>query len=667
MPQNSQLPEPIVVDCQRTPLEKLMDMEWLITNKLGSYASSNVLGANTRRYHGVLVAANLPPVGREVVLSLLMEQLVIGEKLVDLSTFQFTGAVSPTGYKHLVRFINDIAPTWVFQYEDVTVTKQLMLAEQSNVVAVRYKVEAPRPVTLRVWPFLALRDFHGLRRVHEPHQMTYVAGADRVQIEDRQQHASPAWVTFPQAEFIGRPQWWYKFLYPVEISRGQEGVEDLYTPGWFQLTVGDSQWRQLDASLEPTGPMDFDAVAQSRRHRLEGLVAAVGEGQDETTRRLSMATDAFVVTRQMPAGPSATIVAGYHWFGDWGRDTFISLPGLELVTRQYEKARQILRTFTHAMRDGIIPNRFDDYGGPPHYNTMDASLWYVLAVDRYVQASGDQESWRREFIGAVREILRAYRDGTQFGIHADGDGLITGGSPDSQLTWMDVKFNNQAITPRHGKTVEINAMYLEGLHILAERCRGIDDGAANWYAGEAERVAKSFVKAFWYEQGGYLYDCVTPEFADASLRPNQVIAVAMPHCPLSLSQQQSVLRVAIDNLLTPVGLRTLAPSDPRYRGTCSGSWESRDRAYHQGTVWPWLMGPMVQAYLKVHNFSDASRRQAARWLQPFDQNLRECGLGQISEIMDGNAPHAPRGCIAQAWSVAEVLRAKLMVQHGQMI
>ena len=661
------LPPPIVVDTRSTDLDELLKLEWLVTNKLGAYASGTVVGANTRRYHGLLVAATNPPVGRQVVLANLLEQVVIGSNVYPLSTFQFAGTFSPTGYQHLVRYVNDVAPTWIFELEGMTITRQLILAERENVLAVRYRVDGNRPVTVQLWPFVALRDFHGLRRVHQPHQILFEMDGDGIRVEDRQGQAASLWAACPAGRFIDRPQWWYRFLYAADLERGQEGLEDLYTPGYFECPVQGGKWFSLTAATERAAAPDFDALVEQRRRRRADMVAAVGREADDLTRRLAVAADDFLVERHTPGGSSASIVAGYPWFGDWGRDTFVALPGLALLTGQADKARQVLSTFAGAVANGMIPNRFDDYGGPPHYNSIDASLWFILAADRYVRATGDEESWARRFVGPVRAIVQAYHDGTEFQIHADADGLITGGSSDTQLTWMDVKFNNEAVTPRQGKAVEVNALWLEALHILAQRSRATDRAAADSYAAEADRVSRSFASAFWYAQGGYLYDCLSPTTADASLRPNQVIAIAMPHCPLSREQKLSVLRVVGETLLTPLGLRTLAWSDGRYRGRYGGSWESRDRAYHQGTVWPWLLGYFIQAHLMVHDFSAAARDQATGWLDGFNQHLRQAGLGTVSEIFEGDSPHTPRGCIAQAWSVGELIRAKLMIQRGHVL
>ncbi|MFW6154785.1 MAG: amylo-alpha-1,6-glucosidase [Planctomycetota bacterium] len=661
------LPEPITIDCTSHTVDQLEALEWLVTNRQGSYACSTVLGANTRRYHGLLVAATLPPVGRQVVLSLLGEEVRWADRTMALSSFQFVDAVSPDGHRHLKRFVNDVAPTWIFADDDVTITRQLALAQGTAAVAVRYRLDAPHPVTLRVRPFAALRDFHALRRAHEPHKLRFSRAGDGVRIEDLQHVAEPVWIAMGGARFVDLPQWWYRFLYRQDVHRGQEGLEDLYTPGYFELPLPPGTWMQLTAACDLTGGFDFDANVNQRRGQRARLAAAVAEHGDEATRRLAAATDDFVVTRHTPAGPSTTILAGYPWFADWGRDTFIALTGLLLLTERFDRARQVLSTFAAAVTDGIVPNRFDDYSGTAHYNSIDASLWFVLAVDRYIRATGDEDSWSQRFAGPVRTILEAYHDGTHFNIHADADGLLAGGDANTQLTWMDVKYAGEAITPRHGKAVEVNALWLEALHIMADRSRGVDAAAADHYGAEAVRVAAAFANAFWFAEGGYLYDCLTPDGPDGSLRPNQVIALAQPHCPLSPARQKQALDVVIHNLLTPVGLRTLAPSDVRYRHRYGGSWESRDRAYHQGAVWPWLMGPMVQAYLRVHQFSDEARHQAGIWLAPLDDHLAAAGLGTISEIFDGDPPHWPRGCIAQAWSVAEVLRARRMVQLGHLL
>ena len=657
---NSKLPSPIVVARAGQELSQLLGREWLMTNKLGSYASSTVLGCNTRRYHGLLIAATLPPVGRVAALSTVMEQLVVGDQTHSLATNEFSGTFSPRGEQYLVEFRDEPAPTFVYRIGELELVKEIILAESANALAIRYTLRGGA-ARLLLWPFTAMRDYHHLRKVSQPHQVTFDVVAGGIAVRDRQGPSQVLHV-YSGAEFLPRPQWWYQFLYRQDMARGMDGMEDLYTPGQFVWELRSGQSCQLTACIETAMEVDFDVQRELRRERLERLASSVGEAADDLTRRLAMATDAFTVMRSFPASPPApTIVAGYHWFGDWGRDSFIALQGL-LEAGQYEHAKGVFRTFSKCMSDGMIANVFDDYSDRAHYNSIDASLWFVQAAGRYLALTGDREFWRAELFPAVERILRAYHDGTKFDIHADADGLLSGGSTQTQLTWMDAKLGNEAITPRHGKPVEINALWHSAHRIMAESLRGEDPAAADEYAARADRIAAAFTQAFWNPKANCLYDCITQGVPDASIRPNQIFAVSLPHSPLSPERQAAVVKVVREHLLTPMGLRTLSPFDSRYRRAYGGSWESRDRSYHQGTVWAWLMGPFIEAHLKVENYKPFAVAQARQWLAAFEEHLRQACLGQVSEIFDGDSPHDPRGCVAQAWSVCELLRAKLMVR-----
>ena len=494
-----------------------------------------------------------------------------------------------------------------------------------------------------------------------------------------QDHAGPPHslhMGCPGGEFQPRQDWWYRFLYRQDIARGQEGMEDLYTPGVFELPLEDGGSCQFAASLDGPAEIDFAALAARRRAAMAELAASVGPGADDSTRRLAVATDAFLAARESsgameaPSGtnrvwgplPGQTILAGYHWFADWGRDAFVALPGLLLATRRFDRARRVFATFARAMSDGMVPNRFDEYGGVPHYNSIDASLWFILAAERYMDASGDRDFWLSTLMPACDRILSAYRAGTLFDIRVEGDGLLAGGSSRTQLTWMDVSLGQEVVTPRHGKPVEVNALWHFAHRAMQRRCAGVNEEMSQRYGREADAIGSAFARAFWNERAGCLYDCLPEGWPpDGSIRPNQIIALALPYCPLTREQQESVLKVVTEHLLTPYGLRTLAPSDGRYRRRYGGSWESRDRAYHQGTVWPWLIGPYVDALLNVEGDTPQTRQRAGDLLSAFDAHLSEAGIGFVSEVFDGDPPHAPGGCIAQAWSVAEVLRAKLRV------
>lgn len=661
-PMNKHLPSPVIVPCQNADLDTLLSKEWLLTNRLGAYASSSIIGCNTRRYHALLVAATLPPVGRICALSTVMEQLQIDGQVYFLASNEFSGAFSPRGYEHLVEYRHEVSPTFVYRVGGAELVKEIILARDSNAVAIRYTLKG-KSGRLMLWPFVAMRDFHGLRHVYQPHQLTYDVTASGLAIQDRHQLKSPVLHIFsPEASLAPRPQWWYRFLYRQDIARGQDGNEDLYTPGPLTCDLSAGQSCQLNASIDEVIPVDFDKERAARRDRLTELAQSVGPEADSTTRRLAMAMDAYDVDRYFPnAPPSPTIVAGYHWFGDWGRDAFISLPGL-LLTGQLERARGVFETFTRYMSEGMIANNFDDYSHQAHYNSIDASLWFVQAAQWYLDAGGDEEYWRKRLLPACHAVLEAYRKGTRFGIHADGDGLLMGGSELTQLTWMDAKLGDEAITPRHGKAVEINALWHSAHCILAEQCRATNAPLAERYSKHAKDIAKSFAATFWNESMQCLYDCITDGRGDTSIRPNQIFAVSLPHSPISESQQAAVVQTVREHLLTPYGLRTLSPTDSKYRCCYGNSWENRDRAYHQGTVWPWLIGPFIEAYLKVQQHTPFAVAQARQWLSAFDEHLSEAAIDQVSEIFDGDAPHAPKGTIAQAWSVAQLLKAKLLVR-----
>lgn len=660
-------PQDIAVAIDAERIEKLLGQEWLLTNPMGTYASSSVVGCNTRRYHGLLVAATTPPTGRRVTLATVMEQFTPAGQpdAVDLATNEFPGVFSPRGYEHLAEFHTEPCPTTIYRIGEAELTRQIILADSTHAVAVRYTLRGGSG-NLRVWPFAAMRDFHHLRKVHAPHQVTYEPVGEGIVVEDRRQGSRRLYITSPDASFSAKSQWWYQFTYRVDIGRGQDGHEDLYTPGYFEYELSDGQSVQLSASIDAPHSVDFDSAVQARQRRRAACIAGLGDGADELTVSLAAASDDFVVQRAFPGeADSTTIVAGYHWFADWGRDAFIALPGLLLATGRYEQARGVFRTFVRHLSEGMVPNRFDDYSTSAHYNSIDASLWFILAAERFLRASGDETFWRNELLPACQQILQHFHDGTRFDIHADGDGLLTGGSQHTQLTWMDAAMGDEVVTPRQGKAVEINALWYAAHCILADRLAGHDDAAAEHYRHAADLLGPAFAETFWYGDGGYLYDCVCGDQRDASLRPNQIFAVALPYSPLDGVRQRSVVRVVREHLLTSRGLRTLSPFDPRYRRKYGGSWQSRDRAYHQGTVWAWPIGAFIEAYLRTEEFSDDARRQAENWVSGFDSHLLEAGLGTVSEIFDGDEPHMARGCIAQAWSVGELLRAKRLIAVGE--
>ena len=442
------LPEPIVVRCEGVDLDDLLSIEWLLSNKIGAYASSTAAGCHTRRYHGLLVAATTPPVGKMLTLSTVMETLIVGKAGYELATNEFDGVFSPKGFAHLVEFRNDVAPTYVYRIGEAELTKEIILASSANAVAIRYTLRGAA-ARLTVRPFASMRDFHHLRHVADSGQMTFTRCENGVVVEDRQQSRNRLCLVSQDGEFQPDPQWWNNLRYRIDLARGQDGEEDIYSPGEFTFELGDGESCQLTAGLDEAPLLDFDTAVQRRRERLAELARAVGENADETTRRLAVASDAFVVQRSFPSAPSlATIVAGYHWFADWGRDTFIALPGLLLCTGRIAQAEQVFRTFASHISDGMVPNRFDDYSAGAHYNSIDASLWFINAAFEYYEKTDDIKMFAAKLLPVIRWIIESYYQGTRFEIHGDSDKLITGGDEDSQLTWMDAKAGGVAFTPR---------------------------------------------------------------------------------------------------------------------------------------------------------------------------------------------------------------------------
>lgn len=622
-------------------LDPHLHQEWLLTNGSGSYASSSVVGCNTRRYHGLLCAALKPPVGRVMTVNRIAETVTIaGEHPIDLSINQFHMMYHPRGERHLRHFRLDDLAQWEYDVAGGTLVKQVLLCWQKNVAAVRYRWTGPA-ITLNLSPFVSLRDFHSLRKG----QANFIArsGERSVSISDG---PLAVHLSADAGEFNFKPDWWYDHTYAIEIDRGQDAHEDLYTPGSFGLRMDSGATLTLTISTEPVEVFDWDAELAKRSEMM-----AVDPHASPAIRKLLRAAKDFVVDRKQPDGrPGRTILAGYPWFADWGRDTMISLPGLLLVPRRFDDAKQVLSLFAQYVSEGMIPNRFDDYDNTPSYNTVDASLWFIHAVHEYLKASGDQATYDAVLRPACGKIIAGYRDGTRFHIKMDpADGLITQGDASTQLTWMDAKCNGIAFTPRQGKAVEINALWYHALRLMGEHQL-------------ADLVRKTFVEKFWISPFRGLADVVDGERRDAAIRPNQIFAVSLANSPLNREQQAAVVEVVRRELLTPAGLRTLDRGDRNYRARYTGPQMERDATYHNGMVWPWLIGAFLEAYITVHDRSDHAMAQAREWLRPLIDGMDHTAcIGSISEIYEAEPPHRPVGCCAQAWSVAEVLRlAKIL-------
>ena len=631
-------------------LHPFINQEWLLTNGSGAFASSSLVNCNRRRYHGLLCAATKPPVGRIMTLARVGELVFLDGKTTEfqeLSTNHFGNTLHPRGDRYLRRFELDETAKWEYSVDNVKVTKELLLCRRKNTIGLRYVVEPTgeqankRAVQLDLLAFVNMRDFHSLRQGTGTNfdvqcsEWELKVGAGETTLHLRGD----------AGRFERRNDWWYGHDYPIESERGMDHAEDLYVPGVL-IHKGTGKWSlTLWASTDPIKDLpDWDAEVKKRQ------TIAASSDASPTLRKLTRAANDFIVERKRPDGtPGTTIIAGYPWFADWGRDTMISLPGLLLTTRRFEEAAQVLSVFADHVSEGMIPNRFNDYTNEPEFNTVDASLWFVNACFEYLKASNDRATFDSTLLPACKKIVNGYRKGTRFHIKMDEfDGLITAGDDHTQLTWMDAKCDGVAFTPRHGKAVEINALWFNALILLDER-----DLAA--------KVKDSFSKAFWISPFRGLNDTVLGDRKDAAVRPNQIFAVSVPNSPLNHDQQSAVVEVVRRELLTPYGLRTLNKSDAHYCGRyCGGPWD-RDRAYHNGTVWPWLIGPFLEAYLKVHQHSPDSVRQVRVWLQPLLDHMHSACIGQISECFEADEPHRPVAAPAQAWSVAEALRIAAMV------
>jgi predicted glycogen debranching enzyme len=642
--------------------ERSSALEWLETDGTGGYSSSSVSGAHTRRYHGLLVAATEPPVGRKVLISRLDETLrVPGSTAVELGCNRFPGTIHPRGHERLVHFHRCLVPQWTFEAAGVRLRKSIVMLDGEPTTVVLYEVlDAAGPFTLSLRPFLAGREDHALvKAAAGPRaEATFEGGSLRLRFPD----ALPeVFVAAPGARFEPGPDWWRDFEYVREQERGFDFREDLWTPGevHVQLTPG-ARLAVTVSTRDPAGQYG-GARFQAEEARRAARLAALGP-MPALRRALTFAAGQFLARRGHDSSgtPLWTVMAGFPWFADWGRDTMIALPGLCLATRRHDEARGILRAFARVVHQGLLPNRFLDAGADeaPEYNTVDAGLWYFVAVWRYLQATNDERLVLDELLPVLRDMLSWHRRGTLHGIREDTDGLLLAGEGDDQLTWMDARVDGRPITPRHGKAVEIQALWINAHAILARLEARSGNRAAALELRLAERRARRrFGERFWNPERGFLNDVVDGDSQDASLRPNQILALALPFPVLDRIRGRSVLAAVERALLTPRGLRTLAPDEPPYRGRYEGGPAERDAAYHQGTVWPWLLGPYLTALARLRG--EAGRRRAVEILGAFAPHLGEAGLGTVSEIFDGDAPHAPRGCIAQAWSVAELLRAAI--------
>ena len=646
--------------------------EWLVANGLGGYASGTVSGAITRRYHGLLIAALPNPLGRTMVLNGLSERLRLPDRTVVYTGAAELSASAPEHRLNLSDFRLEAGlPVWRYDVAGFALEKRLLMPHRQNTVHVHYRLlHGPGTLRLGLRPAIHFRPHDAPVGSGDKQQYQLTVCEDQFEIAGKPEMprlrllavGAPSQFTFDRRETRDIP-------YSTERHRGYQWEGSLWSPGYFRADLNQGDQITLIASTETWETIraltpESAASAEVERRRVL-LAGALEPARTGTAAELVLAADQFLIApvgrpedaaRARAAGDEIrTVIAGYHWFTDWGRDTMISLEGLTLVTGRQHEAGSILRTFGYYMRDGLIPNLFPEGQTAGLYHTADATLWFFHAIHRYVKCTGDRTTLHL-LLPKLLESVEYHRRGTLFGIGVDpADGLLKQGQQGYQLTWMDAKVDDWVVTPRRGKAVEINALWYNALRLLEswQREEGDDPGAART-AADADRVRESFNRRFWYPQGGYLYDVVDQESSgdDPSCRPNQVLAISLDHPVLEEARWKPVMDVVTARLLTPVGLRSLAPGSPDYHAKYYGDLRARDAAYHQGTVWAWLIGPFVDAWMKLHSGEDAHP-----FVEGFVSHLNEACIGSISEIFDAEPPYTPRGCIAQAWSVAEVLRA----------
>ena len=636
--------------------------EWLETNGIGGFAASTISGMNRRRYHALLIAATKPPVGRVVLLSKLEETLVLADgRRIDLGTNAYHGAVHPQGYQFNTALRLDPFPIFTFAVDDIEIEKGIFMVDGENTTVIQYRVlNAPlgEQLRLEIRPLVAFRDYHSTTHSNPEakREMRLQPDLASVCLYD----GMPTLHLAHNADRVdSESAWYYNFDYEIERERGLDDREDLLNPLVLSFVLSRTAPATIIASTEPH---DVNAASELRANELRRRIQirAAAPVDDPFVQSLATAADQFLARR----GEDWTVLAGYPWFTDWGRDTMIALPGLTLFTGRADVARSVLVNFSKFVDQGMLPNRFPDAGEEPEFNTVDGTLWYFEAIRQYVATTGDV-TLARELYPTLASIIDWHIKGTRYGIRLLENGLLNAGEPGVQLTWMDAKIGDWVVTPRSGKPVEIQALWYNALKIMEDLAQQFGQQEdQRRYRTISSLLHWTFNRVFWNEKEGCLYDVVNGGAPDASIRPNQIFAVSLHHSMVPKDRASAILHVVERELLTSYGLRTLSQRDPEYRNRYDGDMRNRDSAYHQGTVWPWLLGPFISAYTRVHGRDASVRMKVASWLDAMRGHMTEAGLGQLSEVFDGDAPHLPGGCFAQAWSVAEILRALCVDANG---
>lgn len=630
--------------------ESLAAKEWIVTNGIGGYASGSLSGANTRRYHGLLVASFQPPTDRQVIVSKTEEVIQWNEVSIPISSNQYHDVIFPEGYKLITSFDRDPLPKWFFSYGSLSLSKTVFMVHGSNTTIIEYKNNSDQNFKLQILPLIVYRDYHQLRR--ESRDFNFSINEDKGKLKIlSQQGLDPFFIFFENGNFSQNEDWFRNFEYEKEKERGLDFVEDAKAIGHISFNLSKGQTVRIILSTDEY-PVDYSQDA--RRNEVLRLQLLNPKFDTEFLNDLIVSADQFLVWRL--SSKSYTIIAGYHWFTDWGRDTMIAMRGLVIATGKQHLAESIIQTFLHYLDEGLIPNRFPDHGEDPEYNTIDATLWLFVALYEYYQKFEDL-SFIRSVFPSLTSIIESHYAGTKFNIHVTKESLLSGGEKNLQLTWMDAKVDNHVVTPRQGCPVEINALWYNALNIYVAFGELIGE-PVSFYKEKITHTATSFRKYF-FNSKGFLNDVVVPgSLINDDIRPNQVYAISLPFSPLTEEESKSVLNTIEAHLYTDLGLRSLSPAHAEFKPMYSGDQWSRDHAYHQGTIWTYLWGEYAIAYLKVHQYSAESKKMIIEKSKMLKHHFyNEDGIWAVSEIFDGENPGAGKGCIQQAWSIGMTIKA----------
>jgi len=643
----------IIIDTQKNNDHTyLTELEWLETNGLGGWASGTVSGIHSRRYHGLLVAATNPPVGRMALVSKLVETVTCIGGNYELDSNNFNGVMHPHGYQCLTSFKKNLFPEFYYQIGDVQLKKTIFMVYGENTTVVQYEVlDAKYPFTLKLKPFISGKDYHCMSKANN--DISYAYSFENGLLKVKPYGNIPdIFIEVPDSVFHYSPDWYFNYNYKIEQDRVQDCKEDLFTYGEFILQLAKGAVLQVVISTEKPKCQKGILLIEQERDRKQSLLSQK-HPEDDFLNTLLLAADQFIVKRGKGLN---TIIAGYHWFADWGRDTMISLPGLCIETGRYEDAKKIILAFAQVIDKGMIPNRFPDQGDTPEYNNVDGTLWYFVAIYQYMSKTNDWDFIANEMYPKLIDIMDWHLKGTRYGIKMDDDGLLMAGEYGTQLTWMDAKVGNWVVTPRIGKPVEINALWYNALKITETFAAQLGKNEdAKRFGIIAKTTFDSFNKTFINHETQSLFDTTTADSKDNALRPNQVFVLSLPFELVDKKMAKGILKMVEEHLLTTRGLRSLSPTNADYKAYYVGDLLSRDGAYHQGTVWSWLVGAYLIAKMKYQG--KAALPKIAKWYKDFEPHFKEAGVGQISEIFDATDPFKPKGCMAQAWGVAEILRA----------